>query len=129
MLQDTPPCMIHGNELFITFPSELHSIGTYSQHPPEFYGFQINISDSTHLLGLDKPLIPNLYTVLTTLKTHHLKIEYAKQQLETSDTPITDLAFVLGFSSSNYFCTVFKKYLTISPTEYRQNFYNLSKNS
>ena len=47
------------------------------------------------------------------------KIEYAKHQLTETDISITDLAYSLGFSSSNYFSTVFKKYCTVTPREYR----------
>jgi AraC-like DNA-binding protein len=46
------------------------------------------------------------------------KIEYAKQALRSSSQSITDLAFELGFSSSNYFCTVFKKYTNSTPSQY-----------
>ena len=34
------------------------------------------------------------------------------------DIKITDLAIDLGFSSSNYFSVVFKKFAGMSPTEY-----------
>ena len=37
------------------------------------------------------------------------KVDMAKKMLIESDVSITDVAFSLGFSSSNYFCTVFKK--------------------
>ena len=47
------------------------------------------------------------------------KIELAKRQLvETSDS-ITELAYSLGYSSSNYFCSVFKKLMGCSPQNYR----------
>lgn len=47
------------------------------------------------------------------------KIEYAKKQLEITDVTITELAFEVGFSSSNYFCSVFKKLCNMGPGEYR----------
>lgn len=46
------------------------------------------------------------------------KIEYAKVILSKPDQSITNLAFDLGFSSSNYFCSVFKKYTNIAPSQY-----------
>ncbi|MDR1272600.1 MAG: AraC family transcriptional regulator [Clostridiales Family XIII bacterium] len=46
------------------------------------------------------------------------KIEYAKHTLKSQNQSITDLAFELGFSSSNYFCTVFKKYTNLTPSRY-----------
>lgn len=46
------------------------------------------------------------------------KIEYAKKELAGSGGTITNLAYELGFSSSNYFCTVFKKYTNLTPSQY-----------
>lgn len=46
------------------------------------------------------------------------KIEYAKIVLAQPNQSIIDLAFDLGFSSSNYFCSVFKKYTNIAPSQY-----------
>lgn len=48
------------------------------------------------------------------------KIERAKEALEHSDSSITDIAYNLGWSSSNYFCAVFKKLTGISPLQYRK---------
>lgn len=50
------------------------------------------------------------------------KIKYAKKLLETTDMSVTELAYELGFSSSNYFSTVFKKILNVSPQQYKKNF-------
>lgn len=47
------------------------------------------------------------------------KLEYAKKMLTTSDISITDLAFLLGFSTSNYFSSVFKRIMSCTPKEYR----------
>lgn len=49
------------------------------------------------------------------------RIEQAKQDLVYKrELSITDIAFQLKFSSSQYFSTVFKKYAGISPFEYRE---------
>lgn len=48
------------------------------------------------------------------------KMELAKKLLETTDKSVTDIAFELGFSSSNYFCTVFKKLINCSPYQYKK---------
>lgn len=47
------------------------------------------------------------------------KIEHAKHQLLETNISITEIAYSLGFSSSNYFSTVFKKYSDSTPREYR----------
>lgn len=47
------------------------------------------------------------------------KIEAAKKRLVHSNESITDLAYSFGFSSSNYFCSVFKKLVGVTPLVYR----------
>lgn len=48
------------------------------------------------------------------------KVEQAKQMLRRPEMSITDIAYDLGWSSSNYFCAVFKKYTNMSPMSYRK---------
>lgn len=50
----------------------------------------------------------------------NLRINQAKRLLSTSDLPINRIAQLCGFSNINYFPTVFKKQIGISPTEYRR---------
>lgn len=50
------------------------------------------------------------------------KLEYAKKKLVETDISITDLAYLLGFSSSNYFSSVFKKIMTCTPKHYRNRY-------
>lgn len=47
------------------------------------------------------------------------KIEMAKHMLEEGES-VTDVAMALSFSSSNYFSVVFRRYTSVSPTEYTQ---------
>lgn len=49
------------------------------------------------------------------------KIQEAKKHLVSDTKSITDIAFSLGFSSSQYFATVFKRYTGTTPTKYREN--------
>ncbi|WP_136465376.1 AraC family transcriptional regulator [Flagellimonas onchidii] len=49
---------------------------------------------------------------------NRLKIEQAKAQLSQKKT-ITEVAFELGFGSSQYFATTFKKYTGMSPKTYK----------
>ena len=49
-----------------------------------------------------------------------LRIDEAKRRLcHGADQSVTDLAFDLGFSSSQYFSTVFKKFTGLTPSQYR----------
>lgn len=218
---------ILGNEIFLTFPYELHSTGDQPQSPCEFYALQIITGESDSLLGLNKEYSNALCQQLLALKHRHFvlsstslqqlrmafnlftgknphdfhtavqyiscflhnlvylrpigdeaprhiepsiqhaldyinansnrpiplselavisgyslsrfktkfkaetgitpaefvslrKIEKSKMLLETTKMSITAIALDLGFSSSNYFCSVFKKQIGISPFQYRK---------
>lgn len=50
------------------------------------------------------------------------KIELAKFLLKEDIISITDIAFSLAFSSSNYFSSVFRKYTGYTPSEYKEKF-------
>ncbi len=58
-------------------------------------------------------ITPSSYIILQ-------KMEEAKRQLAQTDISVTRLAYNLGFSSSNYFSSVFKKTNSISPRDYRK---------
>jgi AraC-like DNA-binding protein len=47
------------------------------------------------------------------------RIKKAKHRLKDSDLTITTIAFDLGFSSSQYFATVFRRHTGMSPGDYR----------
>jgi AraC-like DNA-binding protein len=48
------------------------------------------------------------------------RIDRSVQLLRCSDQPITEIALGLGFSSTQYFATVFRRYTGVAPTEYRK---------
>lgn len=49
-----------------------------------------------------------------------LKIKLAQDYLKESDLSITSIAFDVGFSDSNYFSSVFKKIVGLTPLQYRK---------
>lgn len=49
-----------------------------------------------------------------------LKMEWAKQLLETTDLSISQISNDLGFSEPSYFIITFKKFERITPARYRQ---------
>ncbi len=55
---------------------------------------------------------------------NELRIEDAKSLLKYSKLSVTEIAFSVGFTDSNYFSHVFKKSIGISPLQYRKNFSN-----
>lgn len=50
-----------------------------------------------------------------------LRIKYAKKLLvERADLPLKDVTLMLGYYSSRHFSSVFKKYVGVSPSDYRK---------
>ena len=49
------------------------------------------------------------------------RIEQAKRLLAETDAPVTNIAFMTGFQNSAYFSKTFKKYLKMTPKEFRQS--------
>lgn len=52
----------------------------------------------------------------------HLKIGEAQAKLMNTDLPIGEIGDALGFHDNCHFSSMFKKYVGVTPTEYRQHF-------
>ena len=50
-----------------------------------------------------------------------MKIDRAKQLLRESDRNVSQIAEILGYDNSFYFCSQFKKFTGMSPLEYRRS--------
>jgi transcriptional regulator GlxA family with amidase domain len=48
------------------------------------------------------------------------KLDHAAKLLVTSEARVTDVAMALGFSTSQHFSVVFKRYFSVSPHEYQK---------
>ena len=51
-----------------------------------------------------------------------LKLSLARRLLTTTDLPVIDIAMQLGFSSSQYFATIFRRHSGVTPRVYRQRY-------
>ena len=49
-----------------------------------------------------------------------LRIEKAQERLRQTDLSVTEIALATGFSSGQYFSTVFARYKGVSPTDFRK---------
>jgi AraC-like DNA-binding protein len=47
-----------------------------------------------------------------------IRMKRAAQLLDQNKISISEIAYMVGFDSPNYFSKVFKKYYNISPTDY-----------
>ena len=51
----------------------------------------------------------------------YLRLEHAKQLLQNSDIPVTEVAMLSGYQNVSYFIRSFKKTYEVSPLQYRKN--------
>ena len=51
----------------------------------------------------------------------YLRLEHAKQLLQDTDIPITEIALQSGYQNVSYFIRSFKKTYEVSPLKYRKN--------
>lgn len=51
-----------------------------------------------------------------------LRVEKAQEMLRTTKKSVTAIALETGFNSGQYFCTVFRRYLGVTPASYRNDF-------
>ena len=54
----------------------------------------------------------------------YLRLEHAKQLLQDTDIPITDVAMQSGYQNVSYFIRSFQKAYAVSPLKYRKNNYS-----
>ena len=53
---------------------------------------------------------------------HHLRLEEAKQMLESDDASIESIAFEVGYRDASFFNRLFRRKVMMSPTQYRRRF-------
>jgi len=84
----------------------------------------ISIREIAYACSCSESTVSHLFKQYTgsSVKKHinDLRITQAKKLLLTSDLPISAISSLCGFSNINYFPTVFKKHVGLSPTEYRR---------
>jgi AraC family transcriptional regulator len=52
----------------------------------------------------------------------HLRVEFARRQLASTDLPLCEIALLAGFCSQSHLSTTFKLNTGMTPTEYRSSF-------
>ncbi len=85
----------------------------------------ITSEDICRHIGCSRSLVSHQFKSQTGMSLREylteLRIADAKHLLEHSTLTVTEIAFAVGFSSSNYFTNVFKKYMKISPAAYKKS--------
>lgn len=100
-----------------------NSIAVVVQHISGAPGENWTDQNMADLCGLSLSYFKRKFKQQTGLAPHdyllRLRVEAAKQLLADSALPITEIAGILGFSSSQHFAASFKLYEGKTPTQYR----------
>ncbi|MBR7927611.1 helix-turn-helix transcriptional regulator [Aerococcaceae bacterium zg-ZUI334] len=86
---------------------------------------QITISQIAQQFNMNKEYLMRVYKKEKSMTIHDKitirRIQEAKKLLQYTHLSILEIAMSIGFSTSQYFSTTFKKMCGFSPTEYRKN--------
>ncbi|WP_435170608.1 response regulator transcription factor [Paenibacillus glycanilyticus] len=84
----------------------------------------ITLNDAASMVGLSTNYFSNLFSQQTGISfimyLNHLRLESAKEKLETTDLPISEIALICGFNDEAYFSRLFRDKIGISPTKWRR---------
>ena len=93
------------------------------QHMTEHCADPLQVDDFVRLSGYSRARFFQIFRQSTGMTPNdyllRLRIAKAGQLLQQTTRPITEIAFKLGFSSSQYFCAVFRKYINLTPRAFR----------
>src|SRR5690606_4427705 len=85
-----------------------------------------NIEEVARRLGYGKSRLYSLFTHEVGMAPNdyrqRVRIKRCCERLVGTSDSITDIGISAGFGSSQYFARVFKKYVGVSPTDYRRLF-------
>ncbi|MNS68145.1 putative response regulatory protein [compost metagenome] len=90
----------------------------------ENYPYELTLSQLAGMFHMNETYLSGLFKqnagVTFSDYLTRLRLTRAAELLEGTDLKLTDIAMLVGYSSSSYFSTSFKKYYGCSPKEYRE---------
>ncbi|WP_105619142.1 AraC family transcriptional regulator [Vallitalea okinawensis] len=88
------------------------------------FTYDIGIEDIAQLIGKKETYVYSLFKKNTgqtpSEYIQRLRVQHATKMLKETTMSVTKIAYELGFSSSQYFAKVFKKYMGTSPSQFRR---------
>lgn len=125
---------IEGLLLEICAQAMRHSISGTERRPPAWLEesrelIHAHFADHLTLGGIAKEIGVHPVHLARSFRQHHkctvgeyvrnLRIEFARRELATSDTPLVEIAMAAGFCAQSHFSTGFKRHTGLTPAEYR----------
>jgi len=133
-IDDPSALLIEGLTLEILGEGSKQSTNSSRRQPPQW------LAQAREMLHADFSTNPSLTLIASFVGVHpvhlarafrqhyrctigeyvrQLRIQFASRELSRSDTPLVEIAAAAGFCSQSHFSTVFKRYTSFTPAEYR----------
>ncbi len=97
----------------------------------EHYAHPSPVSEMVSLSGLPERTFKRRFKAATGLPpldyVHSVRLEEAKQELETTDRPIEEVATEVGYDDDSFFRRLFRRKVGLTPRTYRQKFQSFRK--
>ena len=106
-------------------PKQSSTLVKLTGYIEENYTIPVSLEDLSDTFGLSKQYIMRLFrqqlgtTVSRYVNT--VKLRKSLDLLRFTGLSVGEIAYSLGYSSSYYFCRLFKQYFNITPTEYQRS--------
>ena len=92
----------------------------------EYMKTELSMSEIARRVGVSRCYFSTSFKDMTGITfreyLNQVRIEKAKVLLQSTFTNITTIAYDLGYNDSNYFSTIFKKYVGLTPSDFRNQF-------
>jgi transcriptional regulator GlxA family with amidase domain len=106
-------------------------ISRCQQWAPMHYPEEAPVARMVALSGLAERTFKRRFTLATGMTPleyiHHVRLEEAKQMLESGDSPVEAVAEEVGYSDAGFFGRLFRRKVGLSPAQYRVRFGRLAR--
>lgn len=126
LLQNTIlTAMRYGEKKHVESGKSINKLQSVMRYISENYKSDITLQDAADMAFMERTYFSRCFKRLTGFGfseyLNRIRLRAAEKLLHFSDLSISDISDQCGFSSSNYFCDVFKRsHNGISPSEYRK---------
>ena len=98
-------------------------VRTVLRYIEEHYADSIRLEDAALLVSLSPAYLSNIFKKETGENfvdyLNSYRIEHAKTKLKDSNLSVNEISYSVGFQDARYFSKLFKKYVGITPKDYR----------
>lgn len=121
-----------GNEQLITYSGSSHKIQSIINFIQKNYASDLTVTSLATQLHISSDYLRHLFKEETgenlTAFITRVKIENAKTFLQSGQYKVNEVAQMVGFNTTQYFSTVFRKQVGCTPKEYISHHFSTSSN-